>query len=403
MKTEAKEKMKTKKLIPLTGDQAVAEAMRQINPDVVAAYPITPQTAIVMSFSQMVADGKVDTELIPVESEHSAMSACVGSAASGARTMTATSANGLALMWEIVYIAASTRLPIVMPVVNRALSGPINIHCDHSDTMGARDSGWIQVFAENAQEAYENTIVAVRIAEHKDILLPVMTCQDGFITSHAVEGIDLIDDSEVKKFVGEYNWEHSLLDVEKPVTYGPLDLQDFYFEHKRQQAEGMRNALKVIPEVLAEFNKTFGKNHDLVEEYKLSDAETAIVVLSSTAGTAKTVVDELRKKGMKVGLLRPRFFRPFPKERIVKALSHIKVVAVLDRSDSFSGEGGPLFSEIKAALYELDKKPMIVDYVFGLGGRDTFPKDIKKVYDDLEKIKSTGKIETLVNYLGVRD
>ncbi|MFH1380594.1 MAG: pyruvate ferredoxin oxidoreductase, partial [Candidatus Omnitrophota bacterium] len=201
----------------------------------------------------------------------------------------------------------------------------------------------------------------------------------------------------------EYNWEHSLLDVEKPVTYGPLDLQDFYFEHKRQQAEGMRNALKVIPEVLAEFNKTFGKNHDLVEEYKLSDAETAIVVLSSTAGTAKSVVDELRKKGMKVGLLRPRFFRPFPKERIVKALSHVKAVAVLDRSDSFSAEGGPLFSEIKAALYESDKRPMIVDYVFGLGGRDTFPEDIKKVYDDLEKIKSSGKIETLVNYLGVRD
>ena len=403
MKTGTEKKMKINKLVPLTGDQAVAEAMRQINPDVVAAYPITPQTEIVMSFSQMVADGKVDTELIPVESEHSAMSACVGSAASGARTMTATSANGLALMWEIVYIAASTRLPIVMPVVNRALSGPINIHCDHSDTMGARDSGWIQVFAENAQEAYENTIVAVRIAEHKDILLPVMTCQDGFITSHAVEGIELIDDARVKKFVGEYNCKHSLLDVDKPVTYGPLDLQDFYFEHKRQQAEGMRNAIKVIPEVLAEFNKTFGKNHDLIEEYKLSDAETAIVVLSSTAGTAKTVVDELRKKGMKVGLLRPRFFRPFPKERIVKALSHIKAIAVLDRSDSFSAEGGPLFSEIKAALYESDRKPAIVDYVFGLGGRDTFPKDIKKVYDDLENIKSSGKIETLVNYLGVRD
>jgi len=395
--------MKTNKLVPLTGDQAVAQAMRQINPDVVAAYPITPQTEIVMNFSQMVADGKVDTELIPVESEHSAMSACVGSAASGARTMTATSANGLALMWEIVYIAASTRLPIVMPVVNRALSGPINIHCDHSDTMGARDSGWIQVFAENAQEAYENTIVSVRIAEHKDILLPVMTCQDGFITSHAVEGIDLIDDARVKKFVGEYNCEHSLLDVDKPVTYGPLDLQNFYFEHKRQQAEAMKNAIKVIPEVLAEFNKTFGKKHDLIEEYKLSNAETAIVVLSSTAGTAKGVVDELRKKGMKVGLLRPRFFRPFPKERIAKALSHIKAVAVLDRSDSFSGEGGPLFSEIKAALYESDRKPAIVDYVFGLGGRDTFPKDIKKVYDDLEKIKSSGKIKTLVNYLGVRD
>ena len=403
MKLQEKKKMATKKIIPLTGDQAVAEAMRQIEPDVVAAYPITPQTEIVMNFSQFVADGKVATELIAVESEHSAMSACVGSAASGARTMTATSANGLALMWEIVYIAASTRLPIVMPVVNRALSAPINIHCDHSDTMGARDSGWIQVYSENAREVYENTIVAVKIAEHKKILLPAMVCQDGFITSHAVEGIEVFPDDKVKKFIGEYVSEHSLLDVDNPVTYGPLDLQDYYFEHKRQEAEAMKNALKFIPEVLAEFNKTFNRNHDLIEEYKLNDAEIAIVVLSSTAGTAKVVVDKLRKEGKKVGLLRPRFFRPFPKERIVKALSHLKAIAVMDRSDSFSGEGGPLFSEIKAALYESDKKPPVVDYIFGLGGRDTFPEDIEKVYKDLEEIKKSGKVKTPVNYLGVRD
>lgn len=317
--------------------------------------------------------------------------------------MTATSANGLALMWEIVYIAASTRLPIVMPVVNRALSAPINIHCDHSDTMGARDSGWIQVYSENAQEVYENTIVAVKIAEHKKILLPAMVCQDGFITSHAVEGIEVFPDDKVKKFIGEYVCEHSLLDVDNPVTYGPLDLQDYYFEHKRQEAEAMKNALKFIPEVLAEFNKTFNRNHDLIEEYKLNDAEIAIVVLSSTAGTAKVVVDKLRKEGKKVGLLRPRFFRPFPKERIVKALSHLKAIAVMDRSDSFSGEGGPLFSEIKAALYESDKKPPVVDYIFGLGGRDTFPEDIEKVYKDLEEIKKSGKVKTPVNYLGVRD
>ena len=403
VKAEEKEKMATKKLVPLTGDQAVAEAMRQIEPDVVAAYPITPQTEIVMSFSQFVADGKVQTELIPVESEHSAMSACVGSAAAGARTMTATSANGLALMWEIVYIAASTRLPIVMPVVNRALSGPINIHCDHSDTMGARDSGWLQVYSETGQEAYENTIVAIKIAEHKKILLPCMVCQDGFITSHAVEGIELFPDDKVKKFIGEYTIEHSLLDVDNPVTYGPLDLQDFYFEHKRQQSEAMTNALTIIPEVLAEFNKTFGTNHDLLEEYKLSDADVAIVALSSTAGTAKHVVDELRKEGMKVGLLKPRFFRPFPKERMIKALSKLKAVAVLDRSDSFSAQGGPLFSEIKAALYELDKRPLVTNYIFGLGGRDIFPEDIKKVYKDLEIIQKDRKVKKFVNYLGVRD
>jgi len=392
-----------KNVVALMGDQAVAEAMRQIEPDVVAAYPITPQTEIVMGFSQFVADGRVKTEMIPVESEHSAMSACVGSAASGARTMTATCANGLALMWEVVYIAASTRLPIVMPVVNRALSGPINIHCDHSDSMGARDSGWIQLYSESAQEAYENTIVAVRIAEHKKILLPVMVCQDGFITSHAVEGVEIFPDAEVKKFIGEYKPDRSLLDVERPLTYGPLDLQDYYFEHKRQQAEAMRNALEIIPEILAEFNKTFGRSHDLLEEYKMKDADTAIVVLSSTAGTAKDVVDKLRVSGMKVGLLKPIFFRPFPKERIIKALSHLKAVAILDRSDSFGAEGGPLFTEIKSALYEVKNSPLIVDYIFGLGGRDIFPEDIEKVYRDLENIKSSGKINSPLNYLGVRD
>ncbi len=403
MKTEERTKTEKKKLIPLTGDQAVAHAMRQIEPDVVAAYPITPQTEIVMNFAQFVADGKVSTEMIPVESEHSAMSACVGSAAAGARTMTATSANGLALMWEIVYIAASTRLPIVMPVVNRALSGPINIHCDHSDTMGARDSGWIQIYSENAREAYESTILAVRIAEHKDILLPVMTCQDGFITSHAVEGMEMFDTEKVKKFVGEYKPGKTLLDVDKPVTYGPLDLQDFYFEHKRQQSEAMKNALTVIPKVMAEFNKEFGRKHDMIEEYKLKDAEIAIVVLSSTAGTAKTVVDSLREKGIKAGLLRPIVFRPFPKERIIEAISRVKAVAVMDRSDSFSAEGGPLYSEVKAALYESAGKPLISNYIFGLGGRDIFPADIEKVYHDLQDIAKTGKIKERINYLGVRD
>ena len=400
---DTKIKKSLKNIVALTGDQAVAEAMRQIEPDVVAAYPITPQTEIVMTFSQFVADGKVSTEMIPVESEHSAMSACVGSAAAGARTMTATSANGLALMWEIVYIAASTRLPIVMPVVNRALSGPINIHCDHSDTMGARDSGWLQVYAENAQEAYEDVIMAVRIAEHQDIRLPVMVCQDGFITSHSVEGIEIFDDNKVKKFVGEYKIKNSLLDVDNPVTYGPLDLQDFYFEHKRQQSDAMEKALKVIPQVLSEYNKEFNRNHDLIEEYKLSDAEIAIVVLSSTAGTTKSVVDALREKGIKAGLLRPRFFRPFPRERIAKALSNVKAVAIMDRSDSFSAEGGPLFSEVKSALYDASKRPLVTNYIFGLGGRDIFPEDIEKVYKDLEKIAKSGKVESRINYLGVRD
>ncbi len=392
------------KIIPLTGDQAVAEAMRQIDPDVVAAYPITPQTEIVMTFSQFVADGKVKTELIPVESEHSAMSACVGSAAAGARTMTATSANGLALMWEIVYIAASTRLPIVMPVVNRALSGPINIHCDHSDSMGARDSGWIQIYAENGQEAYEDTILAIRIAERKDILLPVMACQDGFITSHSVEGVELFDDKLVKDFIGEYKpCMPTLLDTDKPVTYGPLDLQDFYFEHKRQQSEAMKNAMATIPKIMDEFNRTFGRSYNIIEKYKMDDAQVTIVVMSSTAGTAKVVVDELREQGLKVGLVRPRLFRPFPAQAIIDAISGLKAVAVLDRAESFSNCGGPLFNDIRATMYDSEKRPHILNYIFGLGGRDIFPKDIADVYKELFKVVSTNKVEESINYIGVRE
>ena len=392
------------KMIPLTGDQAVAEAMRQIDPDVVAAYPITPQTEIVMTFSQFAADGRVKTELIPVESEHSAMSACVGSAAAGARTMTATSANGLALMWEIVYIASSTRLPIVMPVVNRALSGPINIHCDHSDTMGARDSGWIQIYAESGQEAYEYTILAIRIAESSDILLPVMVCQDGFITSHSVEGVELFDDKLVKDFIGEYKpGMPTLLDTDNPVTYGPLDLQDFYFEHKRQQSEAMKNAIDVIPKIMDEFNKKFGRSHSIIEEYNMDDAEVAIVVMSSTAGTAKTVVDDLRKEGLKVGLVRPCLFRPFPAQKIIDALSKVKVVAVLDRAESFSNCGGPLYNDIRAAMYDAKNKPIITDYIFGLGGRDIFPKDIADVYRELIKAAGENKVKQNINYIGVRE
>ncbi|MBN2120732.1 MAG: pyruvate ferredoxin oxidoreductase [Candidatus Omnitrophica bacterium] len=387
----------------LTGDQAAAEAMRQINPDVVAAYPITPQTEIVMTYSQFVADGLVDTEMIPVESEHSAMSACVGAAAAGARTMTATSANGLALMWEVVYIAASTRLPIVMPVVNRALSGPINIHCDHSDSMGARDSGWIQIYCENAQEVYESIILAVRIAENPKILLPVMVCQDGFITSHAVEKLSIFEDEQVKDFIGTHKSNFPLLDVENPVTYGPLDLQDYYFEHKRQQSEAMKNAMQVIPEIVEDFAKLSNKTYGFIEEYRMQDAETAILALSSTCGTAKVVVDGLRNKGVKAGLVKLRFFRPFPADNIVSSLSKVKAVAVLDRSESFSNRGGPVFSEVRSALYESENKPLITNYIYGLGGRDINTSEIEAVYNELQETIKRGKADKLVNYLGVRE
>jgi len=296
----------------LSGNEAIAFAMKQINPDVVAAFPITPSTEVPQYFSQFVANGEVDTEFVAVESEHSAMSACIGASAAGARTMTATSSQGLALMWEMLYIAASMRLPIVMAVINRALSGPINIHNDHSDSMGARDSGWIQIYCENNQEAYDSLIQAIRIAEHKDVRLPVMVCYDGFITSHAVENIELLEDELVKKFVGEYNPEFYLLNEQNPISMGPLDLPPYYFEHKRQQAEAMKNAKKVVLEIADEFASLTGRKYGLFESYKLDDAEVAIVVMNSTAGTAKAVVDEYRSKGYKVGLLKPRLFQTIP-------------------------------------------------------------------------------------------
>jgi pyruvate ferredoxin oxidoreductase alpha subunit len=386
----------------LTGNEAMAEAMRQINPDVVAAYPITPQTEIVQLFSNAVADGKVNTEFVTVESEHSAMSATIGAAAAGARSMTATSANGLAYMWEVVYIAASMRLPIVMPVVNRALSGPINIHCDHSDSMGARDSGWIQIYSENSQEAYDNLIQAIRIAEHKDVHLPVMVCMDGFIISHGMEIIEAEDDETVRKFVGTREPMYSLLDKDNPITMGPLDLQDFYFEHKKQQAEAMKNSAEVILEVAKEWNEITGRQYDMIEEYRMEDAEIAVVVIGSAAGTSKVVVDQLREQGVKAGLVKIRVFRPFPKEEIAKALANTKAVAILDRTESFADFGGPLFRDVRASLYDVDQGPKTISYVYGLGGRDVTLDTIGQVYSDLQRL-AKGEQLPMLNHLGVRE
>ncbi len=393
----------SKKTVAITGNGAAAYAFKQINPDVVAAYPITPQTDLVQSFSEYVADGLVDTEFITVESEHSAMSACVGAAAAGGRVMTATSANGLALMFEILYIAASSKLPIVMPVVNRALSGPINIHCDHSDTMGARDAGWIQIYSENAQEAYDNIIQAVRIAENMKVRLPVMVMYDGFIISHGIDRVDFLDDTTVRDFVGKYQPNYPLLDVEKPLTFGPLDLYDYYFEHKRQQAEDINNSKPVILEIAKEFREISGREYGLFEAYHLEDAEIALVALSSTAGTIKAVVDDLRAEGRKVGLLKPRIFRPFPYMEIAQALSHLKAIAILDRSVSFGGFGGPLFTEIRSALLESGKIPENINIIYGLGGRDINQQDIKGIYDQLDGIVRSGRVKERVQYVGVRE
>ncbi len=390
----------------LSGNEAAAIAMKQINPDVVAAFPITPSTEIPQYFSTFVNNGQVDTEFVAVESEHSAMSACIGAQAAGARAMTATSANGLSLMWEMIYIASSLRLPIVMSLVNRAVSGPLNIHNDHSDAMGVRDAGWIMLFSENNQEAYDNLIMAHRIAEHKDVLLPLMVCQDGFITSHSIENIELIEDEKVKEFVGKYHPEHYLLNNKEPIAVGPLDLQAYLFEHKAQQGIAMRKAKKVIAEVSADFEKMTGRKYEFFEKYQLDDAETAIVCMNSTAGTAKAVVDSLRAEGKKVGLLKVRMFRPFPAEEIAEALRGLKAVAVLDKSDSLNAAGGALFEDVTSAMYLNDVKVPAVNYVYGIGGRDTTTKDIKSVYTDLEKVVTDAngkiKVENPYRYLGLR-
>lgn len=386
----------------LSGNEAAATAMKQINPDVVAAFPITPSTEIPQYFSTFVSNGSVDTEFVAVESEHSAMSACIGAEAAGARAMTATSANGLSLMWEMIYIASSLRLPIVMSLVNRAVSGPLNIHNDHSDAMGVRDSGWIMLFSENNQEAYDNLIMAHKIAENKDVLLPLMVCQDGFITSHSIENIELIEDEKVKEFVGKYEPEHYLLNDKEPMAIGPMDLQAYLFEHKYQQAEAMRNAKKVILEVAKEFEKMTGRKYDLFEEYRLDDAEIAVVCMNSTAGTTKDVVDSLREKGIKAGMLKVRVFRPFPAEEIAKSLSHLKAVAVLDKADSLNGVGGALFEDVVSGMYVNGNNVKALSYVYGIGGRDTTTKEIEQVYTDLQEVADSGKVENPYRYLGLR-
>jgi pyruvate ferredoxin oxidoreductase alpha subunit len=387
----------------LNGNQTVAEAVRQIDPDVIAAYPITPSTAIVETIAQFQADGQITGEFVCPESEHSAMSVCIGAASAGGRVMTATASQGLALMWEMLYIAAGLRLPIVAAIANRSLSSPINIHGDHSDTMGARDSGWIQIYSENCQEAYDNFIQAFRIAEHLDVRTPVLVGLDGFIISHSAEVVQVEDDVAVKKFVGEYKPVYPLLDTSRKLTVGPIDFTDYYFEHKRNQIEGIENSPRVIEEVGREFEKVFGRPYGFFEEYRMDDAELAIVVMSSAAGTAKDAIDELRQQGKKIGLLKPRVFRPFPHDKIAAALKKTKAVAVLDRSSSPGAFGAPLFTEIRSALYDSASRPRIVNYVYGLGGRDIKSEHFMEVAAALEKIAATGKVEEMLGYLNLRE
>ena len=362
---------------PLTGAEAVAEAMRQLKPDVVVAYPITPQTPIVEKYAEFVADGTVNTEMIPVESEHSALSAVVGASAAGVRAMTATSSVGLALMWEVVNAASGLGLPIVMNVANRALSAPINIHCDHSDSMGCRDAGWVQIYCENGQEAYDFTILATKLAE--SVSVPVMVMQDGFITSHSVEPVDMLEDNKVEGFAGKYRNPRGLLG-ENPQSVGPFSLPNSFFEFKVRQEQRMEKAKSVFISVGRELTVLTGREYRFFEEYQLRDAEAVIVTMSSTAGTTKAVVDKMRKAGKKVGLLKLNLFRPFPYQEVREALKHVKGIAVLDRSFSF-GANAPLYGEVKNSLCGGNMK--IHSSVFGLGGRDIFESNIEEVFNAL--------------------
>lgn len=386
----------------LSGNEAISYAIKQVNPDVMPAFPITPSTEIPQYVANYIANGEMDTDFIPVESEHSSMSATIGASAAGARALTATSSCGLALMWEELYVAASNRLPLALCLVNRALSGPININCDHSDSMGARDTGFIQIYAENNQEVYDNFIQAYRISEHKDVRLPIMICQDGFITSHAVENIELLEDDKVKNFVGEYEPENYLLNADQPMALGPYAVSNYYMETKMAQNTAMQNAKQVILDVGKEFGEMSGRSYGFFEKYRLEDADYAFVIIGSAAGTSKDAVDKLREEGMKVGLLKLRVFRPFPDIEIAKALSKCKAVAIMDRSESFRSKGGPLGAEVKAALYDYAKDVTAFNLIYGLGGRDFTVEEAEAIFKELAGYAEEGKAFEEYRYVGLR-
>jgi len=386
----------------MSGNEAVANAIRQVNPDVMPAFPITPSTEIPQMVSTFIANGKMDTEFIPVESEHSSMSAALGAEAAGARALTATSSAGLAYMWEELLLAASNRQPLVLALVNRTLSGPLNINADHTDGMGARDTGWIQIYAETNQEAYDNFIQAYPIAENPAVHLPVMICQDGFITSHAVQNIEIEDDEAVKKFVGEREVEEYLLNPGKPISVGPYSVVGYCMEARKAQEVAMENSKAVILEVAEKFKKEFGRGFGLFEEYKTEDADYIMLIMGSAAGTAKQAVDDLRAKGVKAGVLKLRVFRPFPAEEIAKALSNAKAVAIMDRCESYNGHGGPLGMEVMAGLYRAKSDVMAVDYIYGLSGRDFTVDNVYDIFAELEDAVKTGKTPAQCQYIGLR-
>ncbi len=386
----------------MSGNEAVAYAIKQVNPDVMPAFPITPSTEIPQMVSTYIANGQMDTEFIPVESEHSSMSATIGAEAAGARSLTATSSAGLALMWEELLLAASNRMPCALALVNRTLSGPININCDHSDGMGARDTGWIQIYAESNQEAYDNFIQAYPIAEDPRVHLPIMICQDGFITSHAVMNIELLEDEDVKNFVGEYEPEEFLLNPGKPIAVGPYSVTSYAMEAKKNQEEALERSREVILEVAKKYEALTGRKYGLFEEYRTEDADYIMVLIGSAAGTAKQAVDDLREQGKKVGVIKLRVFRPFPADELAKALSGCKAAAIMDRTESYNGNGGPLGSEITAGLFRNKVMIETVNYIYGLAGRDFTVTDVYNIFAELQDSVENGTKVEQFQYIGLR-
>lgn len=394
-------KMEKPELVPMNGSEAIAKAVVQSNVDFISAYPITPQTIIVERLSDLVATGETQAKFVNVESEHSALSACVGASIAGGRVFTATSSQGLALMHEVLYLTAGLRCPIVMAVANRALSAPINIHGDHSDMMGSRDCGWIQLYAENAQEAYDWVIQAYGIAEDERVSLPFSVNMDGYVITHSVEGIALIDDSLVSKFLPRRQ-PTLKLDTENPMTFGTLTLPDYYSEFKKQQEEAMKMVPTAFDEVTKDFTQLTGRHYDRLMPFYLDDAKVAIVSLGSASGTIRWVARNLRKKGLPVGALKVALYRPFPHEEVARLLEHLDVVIVLERALSPGAHTGPLGSDIVSALYGRSEQPRVLDIIAGLGGRDLSPESIEKIYrTGLEATTKPTGLES--EFMGVRE
>jgi len=388
--------------IGLTGDEAVAYAAKQCDVDVVAAYPITPQTIIVEQFSRYVYDGEVKTEFVCVESEHSAMSACVGASLAGARVFTATASQGLALMHEMLFIASGLRLPIVMGVANRALSAPLNIHGDHSDMMASRDCGWIQVYVENVQEAYDWTVQAFRVAEDAEVQLPVAVCLDGFTVSHCMEGVDALTDERVPSFLPPRT-PLFRLDPDKPITVGAWMLPAHYMDLKQQQDEALRRSLARIEAIGEEYGAVSGRAYGALETYGLEDAEAAVLCLGGTAGTARTVAEKLRSEGKKVGVIKLWVYRPFPTAQLAAAVRGLKALVVMDRACSFGAPYGPLAADVRSALTPEGSSPRVFNVIYGLGGRDVSPRDLQALFEEALIVARTGRLERPYRFMGGDD